>query len=281
MLPILQNIAPQRTLTAIAHALANCEIACVKNQLIRYFVNKYPVCLLDALEENPYQYKSFNHFFTRALKPHVRPLTSEPYQLASPVDGNISQLGHIENGTLVQAKGFSYTVADLLGGDLTIAQPFLEGHFLTAYLAPKDYHRVHMPTDGTLSQTTYIPGKLFSVNPRTASEISTLFARNERVVTLFDTPHGRMAVILVGAMIVGSIETVWAGTIAPPHTHNIKTWHYEQPITLKKGQEMGRFKLGSTVIILFEKNKITWDKALEPTQDILMGQSLGQFNQLF
>jgi phosphatidylserine decarboxylase len=284
MSPAFQNIAPQRTLTAIAHLMANCEIPWIKNYLIRYFVNKYPVRLEDAIEENPYQYTSFNHFFTRALKPHVRPLTTDPLVIVSPVDGYISQYGHIHQGTLLQAKGFNYTVQALLGGDPSIAEAFSEGEFLTAYLAPKDYHRVHMPTDGTLCQMTYIPGKLFSVNPRTASAIPNLFARNERVLCLFNTPHGRMAVILVGAMIVGSIETVWAGTIAPPHLNRsgIKTWHYpetehDSAIHLEKGAELGRFKLGSTVIILFEKNKMIWNPTLEPTEDLLMGQPLGIF----
>jgi len=258
MSPTFQTIAPQRMLTAIAHLLANCKITWIKNHLIRYFVNKYPVRLEEALEENPYQYNSFNHFFTRALKPPVRPLATDPLAIVSPVDGHISQCGHIHQGTLLQAKGFNYTVQALLGGDTQFAEPFLNGEFLTAYLAPKDYHRIHMPVDGTLCQMTYIPGKLFSVNPRTAAAIPNLFARNERVVCLFDTPQGRMALVLVGAMIVGSIETIWAGTIAPLHLNRsgIKTWHYRKPIIkIKKGEEMGRFKLGSTVIILFEKKQ--------------------------
>lgn len=286
MLPILQNIAPQKALNVIAHTLANCKVSWIKNQLIRYFVNKYPVRLEEAVEENPYLYTDFNHFFTRALKPHLRPLTPGQRDIASPVDGCISQWGQIENGTLVQAKGFLYNVCDLLGGDAEAAAPFLNGHFLTAYLAPKDYHRVHMPTDGTLAQMTYIPGQLFSVNHRTAEHISGLFARNERVVTVFNTNYGRMAVILVGAMIVGSIETVWAGTITPPRNSHkgIKTWDYETsesntgPISLDKGQEMGRFKLGSTVILLFEKNRANWNPALQAKQDILMGECLGTFS---
>ncbi len=285
MSPTFQNIAPQRTLTAIAHLLANCKITWIKNYLIRYFVNKYPVRLKEALEENPYQYESFNHFFTRALKPYARPITEDPTALVSPVDGQISQYGPIRAGHLLQAKGFNYTVEALLG-DSAVAGSFAEGEFLTAYLAPKDYHRVHMPTDGYLCQMTYIPGKLFSVNPRTANAIPNLFARNERVVCLFNTPHGRLALILVGAMIVGSIETVWAGTIAPPHLNRLgtQTWHYPgtgaSAIHLKKGAELGRFKLGSTVIILFEKNKMRWNPTLKSTEDILMGQPLGIFNTL-
>lgn len=281
MLPILQKFAPQRTLGAIAHTLANCQIPWIKNQLIRYFVNKYPVCLEEAVEKNPYRYPDFNHFFTRALEPSLRPLNPSLLDIASPVDGNISQMGQLQDGTMVQAKGFLYHVQDLLGGDLNTAAPFLNGHFLTAYLAPKDYHRVHMPTTGTLSQMTYIPGQLFSVNPRTASSISRLFTSNERVVTLFNTTQGRMAIVLIGAMIVGSIETIWAGTITPPRNNKaIQTWHYQpspSPISLNKGQEMGRFKLGSTVIILFEKNKVIWDPALALKQNILMGATLGNF----
>lgn len=282
MLPILQRLAPQRTLGVIAHTLANCKVPWIKNQLIRYFVNKYPVCLKEAIEENPYLYPSFNHFFTRGLKSDLRPISSNLLDIASPVDGSISQMGKIENGTLVQAKGFLYSVQDLLGGEPQTAAPFLNGHFLTAYLAPKDYHRVHMPTSGTLHQMNYIPGKLFSVNPRTTENISHIFARNERVATFFHTEHGRMAIVLIGAMIVGSIETIWAGTITPPRDKRaIQTWYYETnsdaSVSLNKGQEMGRFKLGSTVIILFEKDKVVWNQNLQLKQSILMGEHLGLF----
>lgn len=189
----------------------------------------------------------------------------------------VSQLGPITDGTLIQAKGHTYEAVELLGGDAELAAEFNDGHFATLYLSPKDYHRVHMPCDGTLRQMIYVPGELFSVNPLTAQNVPNLFARNERVVCIFDTAYGPMAQVLVGATIVGSIETVWAGTITPPRSPRLHVWNYpaegEQAISLKKGEEMGRFKLGSTVINLFAKDAIAFVEGLEPGQPTRMGSA--------
>jgi len=270
---------PQRTLASIAHGMASCEIPWVKNYLIRYFINRYPVNLNEAIEKNPYNYPSFNHFFTRALDPNLRPITQGIHDLASPVDGCISQMGILEQEKVVQAKGFLYSVQDLLGGDAKLAAPFINGSYLTAYLAPKDYHRVHMPMDGHLTQLIYIAGNLFSVNPKTTSTIPNIFTRNERVVALFNTSLGQVAVVLVGAMIVGSIEMISIETVTPPHGHNTNIWNYDDPIYLKKGEELGRFKLGSTVILLFEPNKVTWEPEMIANTTINMGQRLGSFTK--
>lgn len=275
MSPFLQQLAPQKALTFIAHVMANCEIPWVKNALIRYFVNRYPVNMQEAEEKDPYQYHSFNHFFTRSLDPTARVISKNPDEISCPVDGAISEMGYLEEGKILQAKGCHFSAQTLLGGDPNIAAPFLNGAFLTAYLAPKDYHRVHTPLEGHLIKTIYIPGSLFSVNQNTTNHISNLFARNERLVSLFETKVGKVAVIMVGAMIVGSIETTWGGTVTPPHGNKIQTQDYANPIFLKKAEELGRFKLGSTVILLFEPNKILWDESLKPNQTILMGQRLG------
>ena len=195
--------------------------------------------------------------------------------LICPADGKISQLGQISEGEIFQAKGHHFSVQDLLGIDPKQADVFKEGSFLTVYLAPPDYHRVHMPMDAHLTQMIYIPGRLFSVNFKTASRTPNLFARNERVVTLFETSVGKMAVILVGAMIVGSMETVFAGTITPPRRKELQKWNYEHPIHFRRGEELGRFKLGSTVIVLFEREKIVWDPCLKSTRPVKMGEKLG------
>lgn len=276
----VQYLLPQQLLTKLADKLANSKLHWLKNSLIRYFVGKYPINMSEAIEEEPLAYPSFNAFFTRALKKGLRPICPHPHSLACPADGAISQFGPIDNGTLIQAKGHDYQVLELLGGDPKLAQPFQNGHFCTVYLAPKDYHRVHLPYEATLLQTTYIPGKLFSVSQHTAENIPNLFAMNERVVCLFETPqHGKMAIILVGAMIVGSIETQWAGTITPPRSGHIQTWQHQSksPLHFKKGQEIGRFKLGSTVIMLCEKNLVHWKDHLTPGLTVRMGQPIASF----
>lgn len=276
MLPILQHYVPQHGLSRFAGLLANSEIPWLKNRLIHYFINRHAVNLNEAQQSNPYLYTSFNDFFTRALLPQVRPIASSPSDFVSPVDGTISQLGKIEEGSLIQAKGHDFNVSALLGGEENIAAPFMQGSFLTIYLAPHDYHRVHMPIDGQLTKMIYVPGKLFSVNTRTANAIPNLFARNERVISIFKTPVGQVAIILVGAMIVGSIETRWAGTIHSNHSSKKpQEWNYESPINLKRGEEMGRFKLGSTVIVLLENNVIDWDSQFGPMQKVQYGQKMG------
>lgn len=277
MLPILQSLLPQHALTDFAGLCGNCKIPWIKNRLIQYFVWKYPINLSEALEPDPYRYDCFNDFFTRQLNPDARPIASGIHDLVSPADGCISQLGIIDEEHIFQAKSHHYTAQALLGGDAELAKPFTNGAYLTAYLAPKDYHRVHMPLDGHLTDMIYVPGRLFSVNFKTAATIPDLFARNERVVAFFDTSIGRVALVLVGAMIVGSIETVWAGTVAPPRKKAIQRWQYKNPIFLKRGQEMGRFKLGSTVIILVEPNTVTWDPDFSSSCPIQVGQRLGSF----
>lgn len=271
-MPSLIDWLPQRLLNFIADRLANSTLVWLKNCLIRYFLWQYTVNLEEAIQTDPYQYKSFNDFFTRALKPEARPIVLSNDQLISPVDGYIGQIGTIEHGSLIQAKGHSYSVVDLLGGDQNEASSFQSGTFSTLYLAPHNYHRVHMPIDGALTKMIYIPGKLFPVNPKSVQRTPNLFARNERVITFFDTPQGRMAVILVGAMIVGSIETVWAGTITSSEAKPCH-WDYHPTIHFKQSEEIGRFKLGSTVIVLLE-SPVQWNASLDVSQPIQMGQPI-------
>ncbi len=224
-------------------------------------------------------YEHFNAFFTRALRDGARPLDPTPGAILNPCDGAISQLGKIEQGRIFQAKGHSYSVTELLGGDHQRAAPFMGGDFATVYLSPKDYHRVHMPITGILREMVYVPGRIFSVNTVTAQGVPELFARNERVVCIFDTERGPMAMVLVGAMIVASIETVWAGLVTPPK-RALKTFLYDEsaraPIRLEKGAEMGRFKLGSTVILLFGPEQVCWAEQLGPLSPVCMGEALGQ-----
>ena len=221
-------------------------------------------------------YEHFNAFFTRALKEGARPLDATPGAILCPADGAISQLGKIEHGRIFQAKGHSFSVLELLGGDAERAAPFMGGDFATVYLSPKDYHRVHMPLAGTLKEMVYVPGRLFSVNQTTAENVPELFARNERVVCLFDTERGPMAVVLVGAMIVASIETVWAGLVTPP-SRELKSVRYDQPHgpdRAGKGAEIGRFKLGSTAIVLFGPEQVQWAASLREASPVRMGQQL-------
>ncbi len=233
--------------------------------------------MFEAIQTDPFEYATYNDFFTRHLKPEFRPIDANPNSIVSPADGNMAQIGLIKHGQILQAKGHNYSVQSLLGGDLNLAALFNNGSFATVYLAPKDYHRVHMPLTGRLKKMIYVPGKLFSVNSHAAENIPGLFARNERVVAIFDTVAGPMAVILVGAMIVGSIETKWFGTVTPPHSKVIKTWEYDtnSNIELSKGAEMGLFKLGSTVIVLFGPQAILWDQGISINLDLKMGSKIG------
>lgn len=274
---LLQHLLPQHLLSRLAGRLAECRIGWVKNSFINWFRKRYRVDMSQALEPNPEAYEHFNAFFTRALKPDARPLDTAPGALLSPADGAISQLGAIEHGRIFQAKGRGYGLATLLGGSIERAEPFINGQFATVYLSPRDYHRVHMPVTGTLRETVYIPGDLYSVNQVTAEGVDNLFARNERLVAIFDTEHGPMAMVLVGAMIVAGIETVWNGQVAPTSKRPVilDRHHDQAPITLEKGAEMGRFKLGSTVIVLFGPDAARWDEALKAGSSVRMGQSLG------
>ncbi len=273
----MQYILPHHTLSRLIGRLAECQTAWFKNRLIAWFIKRYQVNMSEALLEDPSAYRHFNDFFTRSLKEDARPLDNSEKAVLSPADGAISQLGSIEHGRIFQAKGHSFSLLELLGGDAERAAPFMGGSFSTVYLSPKDYHRVHMPLTGILREMVYIPGRLFSVNQTTAENVPELFARNERVACIFDTEQGPMAVVLVGAMIVASIETVWAGQVTPP-LRSLRTYDYSQaarqPITLEKGAELGRFKLGSTAIVLFGPNHVAWDDALQETSAVQVGQRL-------
>lgn len=275
---LFQYLLPKHLVTRLAGRFAAKEGGRLPQWLITRFIRHYQVDMSEALFEDPAHYVSFNDFFTRALKADVRPLIADEQALAMPVDGAISQVAAIEQGRIIQAKGHDYSARLLLGGDKTLAAPFMGGDFATIYLAPKDYHRIHMPLDGVLKTMIYVPGELFSVNPLTASRVPELFARNERVVCIFDTQAGPMAMVLVGATIVGSIETVWAGTITPPTGKQIQRWDYPADTAprLAKGQEMGRFKLGSTVVCLFAPERVSLAADLLPGTRTRMGTEFGQ-----
>ena len=270
-----QHIVPQHLLSRSVGYLAASENTFVKNTFIKNFAAKYQINMAEALEENPLAYKSFNDFFTRALKPNARPIASDSKAIISPADGAISQIGAITADKIFQAKGHDYSVTTLLGGNEQRAAAFVGGQFATVYLSPKDYHRVHMPFMGKLTQMIYVPGDLFSVNTTTAENVPNLFARNERVVCLFDTEVGQMAVVLVGAMIVAGIATAWAGNLAP-QGKNIVVTNYDGSIILKKGDELGRFYLGSTAIVLFGANVMQWRNNLTATTPVRMGEAMGQ-----
>lgn len=275
----LQRLAPQQLLSRGAGLLASTSNAAIKNQFVRWFVQRYQVDMSEALEEDPTAYACFNDFFTRALKPGARPIAAEFDAVVCPADGAVSQIGAIRNGRVFQAKGQDFSVAELLGGDVQAAADFAGGQFVTVYLSPRDYHRVHMPVAGTLKRMVHVPGDLFSVNTVTAEEVPRLFARNERVVCHFETAFGPMVVVLVGAMIVASIETVWAGLVTPQR-RRIRSFEYGnvQPIHLEKGQEMGRFLLGSTAVVLFPEGAVNWETELAALSHLRMGQKIGTIN---
>lgn len=274
-----QYLAPQLTISRLAGHLADNEsVPALKNRVINWFIGRYGVDMSEALEPDPAAYPSFNAFFTRALKPGLRPVDAGESVLVSPVDGAISQLGHISDDRVFQAKGQSFSLNELLGGGQERANAFTDGEFATIYLAPRDYHRIHMPLAGTLREMVYIPGRLFSVNPTTAENVPNLFARNERVACIFDTAAGPMALVLVGAMIVGSVETTWAGIVAPGE-RQINVTRYDglkTPIRFEKGEEMGRFRLGSTVIIVMPKGSATWNPDQVAGGRVHVGRALGE-----
>lgn len=278
---VSQYLTPQLGLSRLAGRLAdNDRMPEMKNRVIRWFIKRYGVDMSEALNPDPESYASFNDFFTRALKPGVRTVDSDAQNMASPVDGAISQLGQIEDGRIFQAKGQSFNLVELLGGDSQRAKPFENGEFATIYLAPKDYHRIHMPLAGTLREMVYVPGRLFSVNPVTAANVPNLFARNERVVTTFDTEWGPMAMVHVGAMIVGSVETTWAGVVAPNGAQagqlTAVDCSGEAPIAFEKGDEMGRFRLGSTVVLLMPKGVMQWSEKLKAETVLRMGEAIAR-----
>lgn len=276
-----QHFVPHHYLSRFSGLVANFKYPLIKNYIINDFISRYGVDMNTALEPDPSKYQDFNSFFTRLLKPEARPLIQERSAIACPVDGTISQIGNIENGRLFQAKGFTFDLCHLLGGNTEQTQLFNNGQFATFYLSPKDYHRVHMPITGQLRQMTHIPGRLFSVNPRTSRAISSLYARNERVVTLFDTEFGPMAIVLVGAMLVASICLAWTDQIKPLRSKHARSWQYSdsnlEPIILERGQEVGHFKLGSTVILLFGPQMMQFASHMQKDVEVKLGEKLGEF----
>ncbi|WP_159567381.1 archaetidylserine decarboxylase [Budvicia diplopodorum] len=276
----LQYLLPKQGLTCLAGWGANKQAGWLTRLVVKAFAKYYRVDMQEAVEPNTDAYLTFNEFFVRPLRDGARPIVDGPQQLALPADGAISQLGQITAGKILQAKGHDYSLEALLACNMPMVEKFQNGLFATTYLSPRDYHRVHMPCRGVLREMLYVPGDLFSVNPLTAENVPNLFARNERVICLFDTEFGPMAQILVGATIVGSIETVWAGTITPPRQGVLQRWTYptegDQAIVLDKGAEMGRFKLGSTVINLFAENRVTLSPALQSKSPTRMGELFAQ-----
>ena len=277
----LQYLIPQHALSRLVGMLARSEVPWIKTTFINIFMKRFGIDLSEAQIEDPDQFETFNAFFTRALKADARPLeAADATDIACPADGAVSQLGAIRANQVFQAKGHDYSLYDLLGGDSALASEFTNGQFATIYLSPRDYHRVHMPVTGTLRETRYVPGDLFSVNEATANGVPNLFARNERLVCIFDTEHGPAAVILVGAMIVAGIETVFSGQVTPLPKQVVTTdYQRTAPITLEKGDELGRFLLGSTVVLLFPEGKARFESDLKAGSLVRVKGKLGQYNQ--
>jgi phosphatidylserine decarboxylase len=269
-----QYVLPKQALTAFAGWVAHARWGGLTTAIIRWFIGKYGVNMAEAANPDPASYASFNEFFTRALREGARPQAHAPW--VCPVDGAISQLGPIAKDQIFQAKGHYYSTRTLLGGDAALAAQFEDGHFATLYLSPRDYHRIHMPCAGRLQQMIYVPGDLFSVNPTTARGVPGLFARNERLVCVFDTEHGPLALVLVGATIVGSMATVWHGQVNPPRLARTTTWHYEkESIKLKQGDELGRFLLGSTVVLVWPQKTIRPNPLWASGGAVQLGQAMG------
>ena len=270
-----QYLLPKQALTALAGKLASAQAGNLTSSVIRWFVRRYNVNMAEAANPDITSYKSFNEFFTRPLKADARPFADADF--LCPVDGAISQFGPIEQDQIFQAKGHNYSTTALVGGDHELAAQFENGSFATLYLSPRDYHRIHMPCDGKLTRMIYVPGELFSVNPTTARGVPGLFARNERVVCVFESAFGPFVLTLVGATIVGSMATVWHGQVNPPRLPDVHEWRYKDDVTvnLKKGAEMGRFLLGSTVVMLFPKDTIAFNPEWSPTRAIRMGETMG------
>jgi phosphatidylserine decarboxylase len=268
-----QYLAPKQALTALAGVVAGARGGVLTTALIKWFVGRYGVNMAEAAEPDITRYATFNDFFTRALKPGARPLATS--DLVSPVDGAISQFGAIEGDQIFQAKGHRYSTTALLAGDAALAAPFTGGHFATLYLSPKDYHRIHMPCAGRLTRMIHVAGELFSVNPTTARGVPGLFARNERVVCAFDDQRGPWLLVLVGATIVGSMATVWHGVVSPPRPGKMREWRYDdREVRLERGDEMGRFLLGSTVVLLFPPGPLAFNPSWTPGGTIRMGEAM-------
>jgi phosphatidylserine decarboxylase len=274
----LQYVLPKHLLSRLIYSAARCETPWIKRAIIGSFLRGYQVDMDEAAVRDPYAYRSFNDFFTRALRPDARTLDMDERTVVSPVDGRVSQAGTLRNELLIQAKGHHYSLSDLLAGESDAIEAYRDGSFACLYLAPFNYHRIHMPLPGRLRGSWYVPGELFSVNAATVRAVSGVFARNERLVCDFDTPLGRMAMILVGALFVGSIETVYCGEVNPPP----RGGRTRQPIAegvgreFAKGEELGRFNMGSTVVMLFERDRLTWDASVLPDVPVRMGRAIAR-----
>lgn len=270
-----QYLLPKQALTTLAGKFASARLGGLTTSVIRWFVARYNVNMAEAANPDIASYTSFNDFFTRALKPGARPLAQA--DLICPVDGAISQFGPIAKDQVFQAKGHTYSTTALVGGDAAAAARFDNGHFATLYLSPRDYHRIHMPCAGELTRMVHVPGDLFSVNPTTARGVPGLFARNERVVCFFESAHGPFVLVLVGATIVGSMATVWHGQVNPPRTGVLRQWDYAKgQVSLQQGEEMGRFLLGSTVVMLFPQGPLQFNPQWSPTRPIQLGEAMAQ-----
>lgn len=268
-----QYLLPKQALTALAGKLANLRAGRLTHAVIRWFVQRYQVNMLEAADPDIRHYESFNAFFTRALKADARPLAVANH--VCPVDGAISQFGRIAQDQIFQAKGHHYSTTALLAGDRRLADQFIDGHYATIYLSPRDYHRIHMPCSGRLLSMRYVPGDLFSVNPLTAQHVPGLFARNERVVCEFESAHGPFVLVLVGATIVGSMATRWHGVVNPPRHNTVQHWRYDdQDIQLQQGEEMGRFLLGSTVVLLFPADTVSFNAEWAPGCSVRLGEMM-------
>jgi len=267
---------PHHTVSRLTYRLTRVETAWFKNLFIRWFADHYQVNWSEARLPRAEDYRHFNEFFTRPLRDGARPIEGDETTVVCPADGHISQLGDIHRDAVFQAKGHEFSATELLGGDPGRAEPFQDGRFITVYLSPRDYHRVHMPLAGKLRETVYVPGRLFSVAPHTTRTIPNLFARNERLAAIFDTDAGPMAMVLVGAINVAAIETVWSGLVTPPQRDSVEVTDYrESGVELERGAEMGRFNMGSTVILLFGKNHVQWLDQLRAEQPVKMGRQIG------
>ncbi len=271
-----QYILPHHFLSKVMSRFTHSETKIWKNLMINQIIRLYRVDMSEAKEQDINNFVSFNKFFTRELKTGARPITPMDHAIACPADGAVSQAGRIKQGDIFQAKGKSFTATELLGGNKARAKPFENGTFTTIYLSPRDYHRLHMPIKGTLTEMIHVPGRLFSVNAATTNAVPGLFARNERVVCLFDTESGPMALILVGAIFVSSVETTWHGVVTPPSIESVRSWQYkENAPVIDKGEEMGRFNMGSTIIVLFGKDAIEWDADFKAGKKVKLGEMIG------
>ncbi|MBU1192831.1 MAG: phosphatidylserine decarboxylase [Gammaproteobacteria bacterium] len=274
-----QYLLPHHALSRMVLAATRVEARWWKNLLISAFRRRFDIDMSVAQEPDALAFNSFNAFFTRALRDDARPITSTAGSIVCPVDGRVSQAGKIAGDRIFQAKGRDYSLLELLGGDADLAERFQDGEFATLYLSPRDYHRIHMPLAGRLTETVYVPGRLFSVAPHTVRSVPRVFARNERLVALFDTEAGPMAMVLVGALFVSCIETVWSGVVTPPHGYQIRRQNFADaphPVQLARGAEMGRFNMGSTVILLYGKQRVDWIRELTAGQPLRMGEQIGQ-----